>query len=545
MPSVSGDRPWSRRQILAALGSGALAGCAGDDEGPQTTIAGMSTDTTSSTPTDTKTPTETEEPTETAEEWDIDPLVHDKLVGAHYYVWYNSDPGWENWLERVPGTPLLGEYSSSDQEVANQHVKWALEHGINWFNISWWGPESDENRILKEKFLTADLAEQIQFSILYESAGRFRSSREDMNFFEFSGGDNDNQLVADFEYLENTYFSKENYLKIDDRPVVFIYLASSMGGRVKEAFSEAKERLDSNPYLIGDVLSAGPAVLQREYMDLFDAVSIYNLYNPKVVSDRDFSEFVDHIDKTSLDWKLAAEHADFDYIPNVIPGYNDSIYRDNPVLKRSKQGFKELLNLALQRRSSSRDAILITSFNEWPEYTAIEPGNSFGESYLNIVQDSVTNPSDEGIDVSKFDVLTIDFNKTVKPSSVNPESSDDRKLALMVGDLRLRGDDGGTVASYDIGVPESEPHFVEGAHAPGENPNSILQTWRWFGGETGKTVIYFEPMESEPVEAEIRGSPMVDNEIEGTVNFNGKQTDSKRFGERGPPKWYTFSLEST
>lgn len=62
----------------------------------------------------------------------------DKLVGAYYYQWYRGDDGYglhddRPWLEHVPGEPVLGQNHSRDDDVINQHLKWALEHGINWF----------------------------------------------------------------------------------------------------------------------------------------------------------------------------------------------------------------------------------------------------------------------------------------------------------------------------------------------------------------------------------------------------------------------------
>ena len=45
--------------------------------------------------------------------------------------------------------------------------------------------------------------------------------QDDLGTFE---NPNFNNLVPDFRYLANNYFQDPNYLKIDGRPVVFMYL---------------------------------------------------------------------------------------------------------------------------------------------------------------------------------------------------------------------------------------------------------------------------------------------------------------------------------
>lgn len=530
-----GNTPISpkRRRLLRYLASAGLTGIAGCAESEETVSS-----TTTSNYTEARTEFETTEQTNSEQQWEIDPLEHDLLIGAHYYVWYNSDSWWMDWLDRVPGEPELGEYTSSNREVINQHIKWALEHGINWFNISWWGPKSDEGRILEENFLNADLASHIDFSILYESTGRLQSARDDMSYFHFENGENEKQLIRDFKYLEETFFGENNYLRINNRPVIFIYLASSMSGQIKEAFANAKDAIEAEPYLIGDVLSAGPAILHNDWIDEFDAVSLYNLYNPQIVADRDFSEFVEYVDKSSLNWKLTANHVNLNLIPNVIPGYNDSIYRDNPVLNRSSEGFQRLLDMALERRSDGINAILITSFNEWPEYTAIEPGQAFGTTYLEIIEEKLTkvsNDKSESVDPDSYDVLQIDFNQTIQPEG------SDRDLALVGKNITLVGSDGSVIKEYDIGVTAEEPYLIEGAYSPEQNPS--WGTTRWFGGPTARATIYFGPDLATPTLTEWTGLPMRDDEIEADIYFNEQHTDHVTFGKREMTT-YQFSLST-
>jgi hypothetical protein len=130
MARNTSDTSSTRRGFIAAIGGAALSGCAGIGERLNTPSA---SDADPGTP-DSSPPGTTSERTGTGAEWEVDPLEHDKMVGAYYYAWYQ--PG-QNWLDRSPSTPVLGEYNSRDEDVINQHITWAAEHGINTFIYRW------------------------------------------------------------------------------------------------------------------------------------------------------------------------------------------------------------------------------------------------------------------------------------------------------------------------------------------------------------------------------------------------------------------------
>jgi len=71
-----------------------------------------------------------------------------------YYPWYQSSP-WRHWdqAQRNPpvdiaafAVPALGPYDSRDAKAIEQHATWIAEAGVGAINISWWGPDSVEDR---------------------------------------------------------------------------------------------------------------------------------------------------------------------------------------------------------------------------------------------------------------------------------------------------------------------------------------------------------------------------------------------------------------
>jgi hypothetical protein len=73
-----------------------------------------------------------------------------------YYPWYTVDP-YRHWNEAGRRPPLdlasnympkLGAYSSNALSVMEQHAKWIRESGAGAVNVSWWGPDSDTDRLI-------------------------------------------------------------------------------------------------------------------------------------------------------------------------------------------------------------------------------------------------------------------------------------------------------------------------------------------------------------------------------------------------------------
>lgn len=526
----------NRRRLLKLLSAGGLSGLSGCGS-----ISRRASNTTSQqsspSPVDSSSKSPTEKPTETEiettdESWEIDPVEHGKLIGAHYYPWHTGRTP-DSRITHAPVTPELGKYDSEDTEVINQHIKWALEHGINWFSASWWGRHSKTDQTLRYSFPKAELGNKIDISILYETKGRLSPNSRG---YDFDIEQNREVLARDMQYLEETYFDRDNYLRIDGRPVVYFYSAMLFGGDIAGAFQEVRSSLNSDPYLIADVLEWGRNIIYEDWMKEFDAVSVYNIYNPEVVASGGFDAFLEYADSRSLNWHLKADNAGLDFIPDIIPGYDDSEIRNNPVLPRSPENFSDICDMGIQYIDSDIDAVLITSFNEWPEYTAVEPTNEYGTTYLQVIREHLVDSEPNYVNKDQYAKFGLDFNKTVVP-----EGGDSRALSLLLGSIEFFDDDRELIGTYDIGVKGEEPIFVEGAFKRESNEDTDPSTWRWLGGPTSKSLMYLDSGLSPASSATLRGMPMIDNEIEADVYFKDQKTDHIQLGKREANE-YSVSL---
>ena len=80
--------------------------------------------------------------------------------------------------------------------------------------MSWWGPTSSSETTIHDYYLPHPRFGELDFAIHYESKGRFK----DFDNPDYS------TFVDDFRYLAANYFGQPNYLKVDGKPVVFMYL---------------------------------------------------------------------------------------------------------------------------------------------------------------------------------------------------------------------------------------------------------------------------------------------------------------------------------
>ena len=308
------------------------------------------------------------------------------LIGAYFYTWYGS--GRNKWETGYALEPALGEYDSSDANVINQQIDWATGHGIDFFAVSYWGPDSRENTILRNDFLNSQLINDIRFAILYESTGRLTQSAD--GTINLSDPKNRQILFDDFAYFQANYWGHSQYLKIGGRPVVILYLSRLFSGDVAGAISnlrQASKNAGYDIYLIGDeVYWRTWQPLEGNRLKLFDAVTAYNMH---ASVDSIANNFTNKVRDEYSVWRAQALKMGTSFVPGVIPGFHDTFVRpqeQHPPIPRSTNFFDSQLDMALKLTDPQVHMVLITSWNEWLEDTSIEPAKSFQFEYLDILQ---------------------------------------------------------------------------------------------------------------------------------------------------------------
>ncbi len=157
-----------------------------------------------------------------------------QLVGTFYYGWYTGqDQGYRSWdngnhnppftwasnylpdMGHRPNTfdPTHNLYESNDQYILLKQLGWMKEAGIQFGISDWWGIGSTTDRTfsyIMNKIMpsTTNSYPSFKWAIVYDL------ERSDPPV---------KKLVSDLSYIKENYASSPYYLKIDGKPVMFVY----------------------------------------------------------------------------------------------------------------------------------------------------------------------------------------------------------------------------------------------------------------------------------------------------------------------------------
>jgi len=336
---------------------------------------------------------------------DIPYAVSSVMVGAYYYIWWGI-PFNNHWKHGVKYTPFLGEYNSSDPLIADHHILWAKQHGIDFFSVSWLGKgdwidlwdfdDTDQN--LKSGLLKAQYLSTFKFCLFYESQIVIDSAlnatiNPDQNFTRI--------FIEDMNHAKREYFDNPSYLKIDGVPVLFIYnlpyIYDKLGNETQNLFRILKRQLDI--YLVADVgnnpepLAANSSLWS--ILESTNATTSYFFAHSKI--SEGWLNLTKYARTYYPEWRSIMNSKGIKYIPNAYAGYDNTEYciwkNDSstpPVLPLNKTMFEEMLKIACDNADNNLKMVMITSWNEWLESTSIEPSMEFGEDFLHVIPEFPT-----------------------------------------------------------------------------------------------------------------------------------------------------------
>ncbi|MHC4096852.1 MAG: hypothetical protein ACYSWZ_03530 [Planctomycetota bacterium] len=303
----------------------------------------------------------------------------DIMVGVYYYPWHGPGTGghgFGNTLRDhlVPKQyPKPGYYDNADPDVIAAQINQSVQANIHFWACSWWGPGGFEDNIIKNHILTHAQAGELKYAIMYESTGRLGS---------FSSPDY-SRLVPDVQYFADNYFGNPNYLKIDGRPVIFIYLTRVYFRNQGDAALAGLRAAFPDLYIVADDIFG--RYYKSSYASKWDAVTAYDVYGQTLGSYGSTQAALNRLEDILNDAKTAANSVGVGLVPFASPGFNDRgvrdghsgaprYFEDNP---QSVEGdlFRAMLRGVVVPKvgALAENMLMVTSFNEWHEDTQIEP----------------------------------------------------------------------------------------------------------------------------------------------------------------------------
>ena len=265
------------------------------------------------------------------------------IRAAFMYPWFPNAWNQGGQLPFSQFTPSSGLYDSSDPATIDRQVEQATDAGLEAFIASWWGPGHHTDAALTAVFDQVPQSPNPDFriAVYYEEEGQSHPSPS--------------AIKDDLDYLER-FFDSPNYLRIDNKPVVFVWADVNDRADMATRWSDAKN-------LFGDVyvvLKVFPG-----FRDVADQPDSWHQYAPA--------------DNYS-------EHLPFS--ATVSPGFWHA-NEETPRLERDPVRFRNDVEAM-----TTSDAFwqLVTTWNEWGEGTGVEPTVEFETTYLEILSDVLVPP---------------------------------------------------------------------------------------------------------------------------------------------------------
>ncbi len=340
-----------------------------------------------------------------------EPVKTEILVGAHNCpLWEASKPHmWDNVLKHPERTPALGFYSQENPEVADWETKWAVEHGVSFFIYCWYrngqgGPvKMNFGSAIHEALFKSRFVDKMKYTIMWENQSR-----------GYSGVSDEKDLMDNLMpfWIEN-YFKHPSYLKIDNKPVLFIYrpeyLLDDLGGveNVVKAFDKMREACKQagfeGLYILGEYrgLETGHLELMKSLgLDYTFAYCWHIPNNPS--PEKAIATQMEYIKKTQ----------ELGILPQVVTvsqawsGWAD----EGSIWKIPPKDFKTLLQQAKDYIATfpfsqlGSKLLILDNWNEWGEGHYIAPYREFGFGYLDAVREVFAKDPKPHVDLIPEDI---------------------------------------------------------------------------------------------------------------------------------------------
>jgi len=309
---------------------------------------------------------------------------------AVYYAWYETGTGphakWSHWSDdkttnpnpkpKSKAHPLIGYYDSDDPAIVRWHVRLAKAAGIDAFLVSWWGGANLSGAAFEKVVLPVAAEQRFKVAMCSELA----QFHHDINVLT--------RQMADV--LRRTKDSPA-YLHIDGKPVVYLYQVPFVPKLTVETFAQLRRGIEAEVgpvYWVMDKLAnpnATGLIFPDEWLKIpeIPMIGFYGTFSVKRIWK--YEDLAPDYARLAQAAHAAGKKV---FLP-AHPGHDNSGFRPDDFFVVPREDGATLRGYLRAATEANADIILLTSFNEWPETTVLEPSSSWPDpyAYLKIVAD--------------------------------------------------------------------------------------------------------------------------------------------------------------
>jgi len=349
------------------------------------------------------------------------------LIGAHHCpLWAADRPSmWDNVIKHPERTPALGFYNQENPEINDWETIWAVEHGIDFFVYCWYrtsqgGPVTTQfAEAIHDGLFKSRYVDKIKFTIMWENQNRGKAGISD-----------EQDLMENLlPYWIENYFKHPSYLKVDGKPVLYVYrpefLIDDLGSienaaRGIELMRKAcRDAGFDGLYVLGEYRGTDPAhlsLLKQLGLDYTFAYCWHVADNPTPQ---------EAIEAQMESMHKIQELGIIRQTPTVSQAWSG--WRDEgSIWKIPPADFETLLQKAsdfmatLPPDELGSRILLLDNWNEWGEGHYIAPYQEYGFGYLDAVRKVFTDAPDAHRDLVPEDIGMGPYDTAIRALLAKP-----------------------------------------------------------------------------------------------------------------------------
>ncbi len=347
------------------------------------------------------------------------PVRSDLDIAAFYYPGTDQMAEWDMVETTLPKIkPLLGWYDEGNPEVIDWQIKWAVEHGIGTLFVDWYW-DRGERRLEHwvQGFYQAKYRSYLKWAVMWANHNA-------------PGAHSSEDIVSVTRFWIDHYFRTPEYYRIEDKPVVLIWMSENLDNDfIVEAAAKgetlakgegAKRALSLSNQVARDAGLEGIYFIemfkrpytrenvQKSKDEGFRETTTYNYshlawWRSKDKETKGTKEQFSYecVEETvAQSWKEQADAGVLPFIPIVPTGWNDqprSFQKATVIYDRTPELFRSICEQARDFcRKQGIKRVVLAPLNEWQEGSYVEPNEEYGFAMYDAVRDVFCKRPAEG-----------------------------------------------------------------------------------------------------------------------------------------------------
>ncbi|HLB49566.1 MAG TPA: hypothetical protein VJL59_21340 [Anaerolineales bacterium] len=297
------------------------------------------------------------------------PAYTGRVVIADYMMWYDP-PIFDGTI--TFDVPSAGPYNSDDPATIQRHLALAQQACLNGLAPHWYGIHDERTTNNIDQLLAMSANTNLQHAVLF--LGNILPDADEA------------LLIDSINYLIANWANHPNYLHIDGRPVIlFVDMNRPWGNDSEAVRGWERIRAATDPGHTTLWMAEG---LFTYYNPLFEGLYVYRLDH------RDYPQAWLKQPRWARALRDVEARAGLKlyFADSIAPGFDDTRAANAPIDyripappfardRRNGQYYRDTYSVTTDTHG---DFMIVKSLNEWIEGTAIEPGLTYGDLYVNL-----------------------------------------------------------------------------------------------------------------------------------------------------------------